>query len=664
MNGSHRRGLIFFPGLVLALAAPVYAATGHPPAAPVTVSPTSLSFGQLPLGETSQPKTVTLTNNQKVTLSFTSILTTGDFALSSNKCGKSIAAGATCTVTVTFTPTAAGARSGKLTFTDSASNSPQVVSLAGTGIAAVLLSIAVTPANPALFIGSVQQFTATGTYSNHTTKNLSSTVVWTTSPPAVLSVNTSGLGTCLSAGSTTLTATLASVSGQTLVTVSQVFFPTGSLNTGRYYHTATLLDTGYVLLAGGIGPVPGETGALGELASAELYNPSAGTFAYTGYLHTARDQHSATLLNNGSVLIAGGVSFEGALASAEIYTPAFASFSNTGNLNTARYEHTATDLPDGTVLIAGGYAGDTVLATAEIYHPALGTFAYTTGNLNDARFDATATLLPNGMVLIAGGANATGALSTAELYNPATGTFTLTSGTLNVARSAATATLLNSGNVLLADGYNYLVTGPLTTAELYDPSTGVFTPTGSQLSSTWLGTATPIANGNVLTAGSSLNSASAELFNPATDVFSMSGPMITPRDLQSATLLPNGQVLIAGGHSNLTNSVLAAAELYEPATLTPPNLVSIAITPAITSLTVGGTQQFVATGTFSDNSTEVLQSLNWSSTNPPAVTVTNDQTNSGVAYGVAAGDASVIACAGTICQSISLTVGAGGIAGH
>jgi len=104
------------------------------------------------------------------------------------------------------------------------------------------------------------------------------------------------------------------------------------------------------------------------------------------------------------------------------------------------------------------------------------------------------------------------------------------------------------------------------------------------------------------------------------------------------------------------NSVLAATELYEPTTLAPPNLVSIAITPANPSLTVGGSLQLVATGTFSDSSTQVLQSLDWGSTNPPAATVTNDQTNSGATYGAAIGNTIISACAGTICGRTPLTV--------
>jgi hypothetical protein len=247
-------------------------------------------------------------------------------------------------------------------------------------------------------------------------------------------------------------------------------------------------------------------------------------------------------------------------------------------------------------------------------------------------------------------------LATAEIYNPTSQTFTLTTGSLNVARSGATANLLNTGNVLIADGYNYLTTGPLTSAEVYNPSTESFTLTTGNLATTgWLGTATLLGNGTVLIAGSVLNSAAAETYNPATGTFTVTSALPTPGDLQTATLLPNGAVLIAGGHSSATNTVLAAAELYQPPTLAPSSLSSIAVTPSAPTLAVGTSLQLIATGTFSNNSTQELASVVWTSSNPAVATVTDDVTNSGVVYGVSAGSAVISACTGIICGTTLVT---------
>src|SRR5213078_2182015 len=137
---------------------------------------------------------------------------------------------------------------------------------------------------------------------------------------------------------------------------------TGSLGAGRYRHTATLLPSGKVLVAGG------SNGS--DLSSAELYDPASGTWTATGSLGTARDAHTATLLPNGKVLVAGGSTGSG-LSSAELYDPASGTWTTTGSLGTARDAHTATLLPNGKVLVAGGNNGP-ALSSAELYDPGLG----------------------------------------------------------------------------------------------------------------------------------------------------------------------------------------------------------------------------------------------------------------------------------------------------
>jgi hypothetical protein len=143
------------------------------------------------------------------------------------------------------------------------------------------------------------------------------------------------------------------------------------MTTARAGHTATLLGSGQVLVVGGNG-VSG--GTLTLLASAELYDPTVGTFAATGSLTVARYNHTATLLTNGMALIAGGLDVV-ALASAELYDPSAGTFTATGSMVAGRDSHTATLLGNGEVLIAGGNgnaASSTsssgyVLASAELY---------------------------------------------------------------------------------------------------------------------------------------------------------------------------------------------------------------------------------------------------------------------------------------------------------
>jgi len=233
---------------------------------------------------------------------------------------------------------------------------------------------------------------------------------------------------------------------------------TGSLPYPLQGHTATLLPNAKVLLAGGA--------YSGWGSECEIYNPATGTWSYTGSLNAARLLHAATLLLNGKVLVTGGEGFTGFLTSAELYDPATGLWTTTGSLKAARESHTQTLLPNGKVLVAGGYSGS-ILSSAELYDPATGTWT-NTAPMNTARYLHTATLLPNGKVLVAGGENSSGALTNVEIYDPATGNWT-TNGPLKTARFHHTAVLLPDGRVLFAGGYkgNYL-----TNAELYNLGQG------------------------------------------------------------------------------------------------------------------------------------------------------------------------------------------------
>jgi hypothetical protein len=336
-----------------------------------------------------------------------------------------------------------------------------------------------------------------------------------------------------------------------------IFAPNGNMTTVRHEHTATLLPSGKVLIAGGETSRPvGEMGIVDVTASTELYDPATGTFTATDDMTTARYQHTATLLPGGKVLITGGLGNSPPVetTSAELYDPAAGTFSATGSMTVARQSYTATLLGNGKVLIAGGV---NVGASAELYDPATGTFA-ATGNMTNGMADHTATLLPSGKVLLAGGGSA-------QLYNPASATFAAT-GTTPPFRFRHAATLLPGGKVLLVGGQRFGAESCLVDAELYDPTAETFTPTtGSMGVDRCQPTATLLSSGKVLVTGAIQNQSpgSAELYDPATGTFTPTGNMSVARTAAfTATLLPSGRVLIAGGEDD-KGTFLASAELYE-----------------------------------------------------------------------------------------------------
>jgi len=343
-------------------------------------------------------------------------------------------------------------------------------------------------------------------------------------------------------------------------TTTPAFIPTGSMSVARSEHTATLLNDGRVLIVGG-------SDAEGYLDLAEIFDPITGKFSTTGKLHAPRTCHAATALADGRVLVIGGWVKSGRAAQAEIFDPKTESFSLTRQVSSATCGATATTLGDGRVLVAGGrdVDGNEPMSEAVIFDPATNGLTGTRTMMTEPRSRHTATLLPDGRVLLAGtdpsGSGAEGPHATAELFDPATGTFTAT-GRMAAGRSDHTATLLPNGRVLIAGGAG---PGDRASAELYDPTNGTFTLTGEMTERRSRQSATGLGDGRVLIAGGLSRGvlSYAELYDPTSGAFAPAGWMAGPRTAHDAAALPDGRVLITGGDSSQQNSAIATAEVYE-----------------------------------------------------------------------------------------------------
>ncbi|MDI1447058.1 kelch repeat-containing protein [Polyangium sp. 6x1] len=327
----------------------------------------------------------------------------------------------------------------------------------------------------------------------------------------------------------------------------------------RARHTANLLPDGRVLVAGG------DKGNDTALEFADIYDPNLKKWFQADTMSQSRFGHTATTLKDGRVLVVGGKGFVGGVlnvvATAEIFVPG----NNAGSLGmwvpakpmaSPRALHTATLLADGRVLVAAGKTS-VLVNTAEIYDPEIDAWE-PAGELNQARYMHTATLLDAGRVLVVGG-ESNGASASAEIWEPGTKTWKTTTP-MPRPRTGHTATRLGSGRVLVAGGSPMLAQA----VDVFDPATEDWSP-GLNLTLPRKDHAVSVIAGNrILASGGGFEETpyTAEIFDPFTQSWTGTPHLLKPRSFHTSTTLLNGRVLVAGGMG--AQGVLQDGEIFTP----------------------------------------------------------------------------------------------------
>ncbi|MDE2490612.1 MAG: fibronectin type III domain-containing protein [Elusimicrobia bacterium] len=324
---------------------------------------------------------------------------------------------------------------------------------------------------------------------------------------------------------------------------------------GHAYHSATLLADGTILVAGG-------TDGTTVLQSAATFDPVAAKFTpTTGSMTVPREQHSATLLPDGRVLLAGGFTTTAGSTSptntAELYFPDQRSFAATPPMISSHSQATSALLPDGDVLVAGGFsAGTTATKTAEIYVSTSNVWMQV-ADMPSGRADAASVLLQNGKIAVFGGTDSSGVLGSVVVYDPATNTWSTMGNSMPTALHGETATLMPNGDVLVAGGNDGF--GESAKSYLYNPGSDTWSATKDLNYARFEQSATLLPNGDVMMTGGvqeagigsgSSNNAlqQVEYYHPNSRVWTYVGAnMSAPRAFDTATLAPDGYLYFIGG---------------------------------------------------------------------------------------------------------------------
>ncbi len=629
----------------------------------VTLSISKLTFTNRTVGTTSSPLSVTLANNLTTALAITGVSVVGDFA-QTNTCGSSVAAGVRCTISVTFTPTVVGSRTGTLTVTDSGNNSPQTVSLSGTGSTAGLLSIAVTPSNPSVGAGATQQFYATGTFSGGTTYDLTQSVTWssTSATAATISnvVGTQGLATALAAGTSTIKAVNGKINGSTLLTVSPSLLSI----------TVTPADSSIGL---GTGQQFTATGNFSDSSTQNLTNTvvwsssatNIATINSTGLATSVATGTTTINATSGSVTGSTPLTVTPAVLLSIAVTPANAS---AGLGTTEQYKAVGT-YSDGSTLDLTATATWSSSATAVT---TISNDMGTQGLASTAAVGTTNITASLGSVSGSTGFTVTPATLTTIAITPALPSIPL--GTTQQFTATGTFT----------DGSTQNLTGTVTWSSSVTDVATISSGTGTAglATSAAVGTTTITATSGTVTASTSLTVSAAALVSiavtPANQTiasettlqFTATGTFTdgSTQDLTSTVIWSSDTVSTA----TINNAGLAQSVDVGSANITATSgtvsgsttlivsgaaLVSIAVSPPAASIPAGSTQQFTATGTFSDTSTQdVTSTAYWSTSDGTVATISDSAGSQGLATGVGAGSITITAASGSVNGTATLAV--------
>jgi uncharacterized protein YjdB len=660
-------GAICLRQSVLCLAAVLFFAgtgSGDAGGVPVILSSRSVSFSSQIVNTTSGARLINLKNRQSLPLTISSVSVVGDFSQTSNcpLAPVTLAPGASCVLSITFTPTSLGTRTGTLAINDDASTSPQSVSLSGTGTLSGLSAITVTPGSTSINAGSQQQFTATGTFSGGLTSNITNFVTWTSSNTVAATISSAGLASGLSAGTTSIQASSGTITGSAaLVVVStsvlqsitvtpsassiakgqmQQFVATGAYSDGSTQNLtsavtwssslqavatisssglATGMGVGTSTIAATLGTVSGSTTLtvtttiLVSIAVTPA-NPSIALGTTQQFTATGNYSDGSTLNLTGSVTWISSV-------------PAVATVSNT-----APNVGLASSVGTGQTMItanSGSISGSTVLTVTPaalvsiIVTPSAPTIplgstrqftaigTYTDGSTQNI---TTTVAWSSSLPSVATISNTAGTNGLASSVNAGQSTITATLGsvtgstTLTVNAAALSSIALSPLNSSIALGATQQFT-----------ATGTYTDGSTQ-------------NITAMVAWSSSSPAVATISNAA----GTNG---------LATSVGSGQTTITATQGSVTGSTTL--------TVNAAALSSIALSPLNSSIALGATQQFTATGTYTDGSTQDLSSSAlWSSSDMTIFTVNT----TGLAASVTTGTATITATANGVSGSTNLTV--------